>query len=132
MLIARSLHQQQLLAVICPARGIRPRSVEVRFQDPFLGARQANRTTLTGTWTIGLYTNVPRAAPIGQSWTLADTYIGPSFLSGFEHEAIPDPTGGRVCVFVTTLFLYRQSLTLAQKLCRSDYGPKPEPYVCSG
>ena len=30
------------------------------------------------------------------TYTLSDNYVGDSFLSGFEHEAIADPTNGRV------------------------------------
>ncbi|KAF8325784.1 endo-1,3(4)-beta-glucanase-like protein [Cantharellus anzutake] len=32
----------------------------------------------------------------GIQWFLSDTYIGDSFFSGFTHEAIADPTHGRV------------------------------------
>ncbi|KAG8707683.1 hypothetical protein FRC08_000355 [Ceratobasidium sp. 394] len=30
------------------------------------------------------------------TYKVTDTFIGPSFLSGFVHEAIGDPTHGRV------------------------------------
>lgn len=62
---------------------------------------------LEGGWRISLYTNLPRTPSIGQSWTLADTYIGPSFLSGFEHQAIPDPTSGRVLVEAVTNYIQK-------------------------
>lgn len=32
-------------------------------------------------------------------WTLSDTYVGSTFFSGFDHEAISDPTHGRVKSF---------------------------------
>jgi hypothetical protein len=35
---------------------------------------------------------------MAEVWTLKDTFIGPSFLTGFTHEAIADPTHGRVYV----------------------------------
>lgn len=45
------------------------------FQAPFHGNGEVNATT---------------------QWSLSDTYIGSSFFSGFDHEAISDPTHGRV------------------------------------
>ena len=38
------------------------------------------------------------AAPLARAagWGIIDTYVGPSFLTGFTHEAIADPTHGRV------------------------------------
>jgi hypothetical protein len=30
------------------------------------------------------------------TYTVSDTFIGSSFLSGFDHQAIADPTHGRV------------------------------------
>jgi hypothetical protein len=36
------------------------------------------------------------AVPALGAYTLVDNYVGSSFLSQFEHEAIADPTHGRV------------------------------------
>lgn len=36
------------------------------------------------------------ACAFAASYSLRDNFIGTGFLSGFEHEAIPDPTNGRV------------------------------------
>lgn len=36
------------------------------------------------------------AAPTIYAWSLVDNYVGPSFLSGFTHQNIADPTHGRV------------------------------------
>lgn len=33
---------------------------------------------------------------LAASYTLSDNFVGSGFLSGFEHEAIADPTNGRV------------------------------------
>jgi hypothetical protein len=33
------------------------------------------------------------------TYKLSDNYVGPSFLTGFTHEAIPDPTAGTVYVY---------------------------------
>ncbi|KDQ52661.1 glycoside hydrolase family 16 protein [Jaapia argillacea MUCL 33604] len=33
---------------------------------------------------------------LGATYSLTDNYVGPSFLTGFTHEAIADPTHGRV------------------------------------
>ena len=33
---------------------------------------------------------------LGAAYTLSDNFVGTGFLSGFEHEAIADPTNGRV------------------------------------
>jgi hypothetical protein len=40
-------------------------------------------------------------------WPIKDTYIGSSFLSGFTHEAIADPTHGRVkyALFLSTVMV---------------------------
>jgi hypothetical protein len=46
-----------------------------------------------------------RAGP----YQLKDNYSGPSFLTGFVHENMPDPTHGRVCVIVP-LFHYLSGL----------------------
>jgi hypothetical protein len=32
-------------------------------------------------------------------WRLSEKYVGRDFLREFEHQAIDDPTHGRVCVF---------------------------------
>jgi hypothetical protein len=32
----------------------------------------------------------------GARYNVQDTFIGRTFLDGFEHDAIPDPTHGRV------------------------------------
>ena len=36
------------------------------------------------------------ASVLGASYTLSDNFVGSGFLTGFEHEAIADPTNGRV------------------------------------
>ena len=36
------------------------------------------------------------ASVLAASYTLSDNFVGSGFLSGFEHEAIADPTNGRV------------------------------------
>lgn len=33
---------------------------------------------------------------LASTYSIADTYIGSNFLTGFTHEAIADPTHGRV------------------------------------
>ena len=33
---------------------------------------------------------------LGATYRLQDNYVGASFLTGFDHQAIPDPTHGRV------------------------------------
>ena len=35
---------------------------------------------------------------LAATYSLDDNFVGTSFLSGFTHEAIPDPTNGRVYV----------------------------------
>ncbi|KAJ3553250.1 hypothetical protein NM688_g3716 [Phlebia brevispora] len=37
------------------------------------------------------------------SYTLSDNYVGSDFLTAFQHQAIPDPTNGRVLVFLFTV-----------------------------
>lgn len=49
---------------------------------------------------IALLSGSARAATYG----LTDNYVGTSFLGGFTHENIPDPTNGRVCVSPSPLF----------------------------
>ena len=36
------------------------------------------------------------APALGTSYTLSDTYMGGGWLTGFSHQAIMDPTHGRV------------------------------------
>ena len=38
------------------------------------------------------------AAALGATYSQTDSYQGTDFLSGFTHEAIADPTNGRVYV----------------------------------
>lgn len=33
---------------------------------------------------------------LATTYSITDTYVGPSFLAGFDHIAVPDPTHGRV------------------------------------
>lgn len=35
-------------------------------------------------------------APSALAYNIVDTFVGSSFLSGFDHQAIADPTHGRV------------------------------------
>ncbi|KAH7344535.1 putative laminarinase [Rhizoctonia solani] len=57
------------------------------------------------------------------TYTVSDTFIGSSFLSGFTHEAIADPTHGRVN-YVDQATAQRLNLTYASGnslILRSDY-----------
>lgn len=36
------------------------------------------------------------AGKAAYAYTLVDNFVGSSFLTGFDHEAIADPTHGRV------------------------------------
>ena len=36
------------------------------------------------------------SSALGATYNLKDTFVGEGFLSGFTHQAIPDPTHGRV------------------------------------
>lgn len=38
------------------------------------------------------------AGQAAYAYTLVDNFVGPSFLTGFDHQAIADPTNGRVSV----------------------------------
>lgn len=38
------------------------------------------------------------APALGATYGLVDNFVGSSFLSGFQHQAIGDPTHGRVYV----------------------------------
>jgi hypothetical protein len=35
-------------------------------------------------------------APLAQGYHLVDNFVGKNFLSGFFHQAVADPTHGRV------------------------------------
>jgi hypothetical protein len=48
--------------------------------------------------TLSLLTSLAlaSASTVATAYSLVDNYVGSSFLSGFVHEAIADPTHGRV------------------------------------
>ncbi|KAG8866034.1 hypothetical protein FRB97_004272 [Tulasnella sp. 331] len=48
-----------------------------------------------GSYRLSVYRSGAVTAPLA-TYNIVDTYIGPSFLTGFTHQAIPDPTNGRV------------------------------------
>ncbi|KAG8867272.1 hypothetical protein FRB98_004265 [Tulasnella sp. 332] len=48
-----------------------------------------------GSYRLSVYRSGAITAPLA-TYNIVDTYIGPSFLTGFTHQAIPDPTNGRV------------------------------------
>lgn len=50
----------------------------------------------TGASTSTTTTSTAPVSTATRSYSIVDTYIGPSFLTGFTHQAIPDPTNGRV------------------------------------
>lgn len=43
------------------------------------------------------------ATVLAATYTQSDSFSGTSFLSGFTHQAIPDPTNGRVYVHFSDL-----------------------------
>lgn len=43
------------------------------------------------------------ATVLAATYTQSDSFSGSSFLSGFTHQAIPDPTNGRVYVHFSDL-----------------------------
>jgi hypothetical protein len=51
-------------------------------------------------------------APAISAYTLTDNYVGSSFLTGFDHQAIADPTHGRVN-YVNQATALSQNLTFA-------------------
>lgn len=54
------------------------------------------RTGATGTPTTSAPGGGSTGTTGGAVYSVTDTFIGPSFLTGFNHEAIADPTNGRV------------------------------------
>ncbi|KAG8691660.1 hypothetical protein FRC09_011564, partial [Ceratobasidium sp. 395] len=57
------------------------------------------------------------------TYSVSDTFIGSSFLTGFNHEAIADPTHGRVN-YVDQATAQRLNLTYASSnsfIMRADY-----------
>lgn len=49
------------------------------------------------------YSCVLSAVPsvLGGRYLMTDNHVGEGFFHGFEHEAIPDPTNGRVCALTS-------------------------------
>lgn len=43
---------------------------------------------------------------LGEVYTLTDNFVGDNFLTGFDHQAIEDPTHGRGCVWLAYVVLY--------------------------
>ncbi|KAG8709445.1 hypothetical protein FRC09_000665, partial [Ceratobasidium sp. 395] len=76
----------------------------------------------TGLSALVIAATVARAT----AYTLVDTFIGSSFLTGFDHQAIADPTHGRVN-YVNQATATSQNLTYASGnsfIVRSDYKTK--------
>ena len=68
---------------------------------PFLRARRElypYSSTMLATCATALVFAALVVPTLGASYTLSDTYQGSGFLSGFAHQAIADPTHGRVYV----------------------------------
>ena len=68
---------------------------------PFLRARRELypfTTTMLPTCATAFVFAALVVPALGASYTLSDTYMGSGFLSGFTHQAIADPTHGRVYV----------------------------------
>lgn len=62
-------------------------------------------------------------------YKLVDDFVGKDFLHGFEHEAIDDPTHGRV-VYVDEATALKQNLTYASGdsfVIRTDYKTVLDP-----
>ncbi|KAG8982997.1 hypothetical protein FRB94_008174 [Tulasnella sp. JGI-2019a] len=72
----------------------------------------------------GASTTTTSTAPASTAtYSIADTYIGPSFLTGFTHQAIPDPTNGRVN-YTDQAFALAKNLTFVSSdtlIMRADY-----------
>lgn len=45
---------------------------------------------------LALFASCLLPGAIAATYSLSDNYVGTSFLSAFTHEAIADPTDGRV------------------------------------
>ena len=66
---------------------------------------------------------------LATNYCLTDEFIGKDFLVGFEHEAIDDPTHGRV-TYVNEATALKQNLTYAHGdtfVIRTDYKTVLDP-----
>lgn len=61
---------------------------------------------------FSFFSSLPLSSAGGASYNVKDTFIGSSFLSGFTHEAIADPTHGRVN-YVNVNYAVAHNLTYA-------------------
>ncbi|KAG8978196.1 hypothetical protein FRB90_008569 [Tulasnella sp. 427] len=77
---------------------------------------QSSTTTTTKSWTTtttSTTTTTTTATPTG-AYKLSDSFVGPSWLTGFDHIAIADPTNGRVN-YTDKSFALAQNLTFVSK-----------------
>ncbi|KAG8934493.1 hypothetical protein FRC02_009840 [Tulasnella sp. 418] len=81
-------------------------------------------SSLASSWLSSFVGLVAVASSVNAAtYSVSDTFIGPSFLSGFRHENIPDPTHGRV-TYVDQATAVAQNLTYANGntfIIRADY-----------
>ncbi|KAG8960026.1 hypothetical protein FRC03_007139 [Tulasnella sp. 419] len=81
-------------------------------------------STLASSWFVSFVGLVSVATSVhAATYAVSDTFIGTGFLNGFTHEAIADPTHGRV-TYVDQATAVAQNLTYASGdhfIIRADY-----------
>ncbi|KAG8907074.1 hypothetical protein FRC01_007826, partial [Tulasnella sp. 417] len=85
------------------------------------------KSSTTKTTTSKTTTTTP-SIPTG-AYKLSDSFVGPSWLDGFDHIAIEDPTHGRVN-YTDQAFALAQNLTFVSKdtiVMRADYWTTLDP-----
>ena len=68
---------------------------------------------------------------LSATYSVSDTFIGADFLTGFQHQAIADPTHGRV--YVAFLLMPGPDADRSeQALRRPRHRIVPQPHLCIG